>query len=190
VLQSAPKEVEPTALAAFMATQFDLFWVLDQQQQDLVLRLTPAAFDDDRGQWALVRAQVHALRGERAQARAYGDSARLAMEKRVAELADNPQLRTLYSVALAYAGRTTEAVREGERGVAQLPASKDGRYGTYNEHLLTRTYLLAGDREKALDHLTTLLRLPYFLSPKWLPLDPAFEPLRDDPRFQRLASGS
>ena len=74
--------------------------------------------------------------------------------------------------------------------IAQLPASKDGRYGTYNEHLLTRTYLLAGDREKALDHLTTLLRLPYFLSPKWLPLDPAFEPLRNDPRFQRLAAGS
>jgi eukaryotic-like serine/threonine-protein kinase len=190
VFQSAPKEVEPTALAAFVATQFDLFWVLDQQQQELVLRLTPAAFDDDRAQWALVRAQIHALRGDSAQARVYGDSARLAMEKRVDEVADNPQLRTLYSVALAYAGRTTEAVRQGERGVAQLPASKDGRYGTYNEHLLTRTYLLAGDREKALDHLTTLLRLPYFLSPRWLPLDPAFELLRDDPRFQKLAAGS
>jgi hypothetical protein len=74
--------------------------------------------------------------------------------------------------------------------VAQLPASKDGRYGTYNEHLLTRTYLLAGDRDKALDHLTILLRLPYFLSARWLPIDPAFEPLRDDPRFQRLAAGS
>jgi TolB-like protein len=190
VLRAAPKEVEPTALAAFVATQFDLFWILDQQQQELVLRLTPAAFDNDRAQWGLAHAQIHALRGDSARARIYGDSARLALEKRVEEIADNPQLRTLYGVALAYAGRTTEAVREGERGVAELPASKDGRYGTYNEHLLTRTYLLAGDREKALDHLTTLLRLPYFLSPRWLPLDPAFEPLREDPRFQRLAAGS
>jgi TolB-like protein/Flp pilus assembly protein TadD len=190
VLRAAPKEVEPTALAAFVATQFDLFWLLDEQQQELVLRLSPAAFDNDRAQWALVRAQIHALRGDGAEARIYGDSARLALGKRVQEVPDNPQLRTLFGVALAYAGRPTEAVREGERGVALLPASKDGRFGTYNEHLLTRTYLLAGDREKALTHLTTLLRLPYFLSPKWLPLDPAFEPLRNDPRFQRLAAGT
>jgi hypothetical protein len=55
---------------------------------------------------------------------------------------------------------------------------------------LTRIYLLAGDREKALNRLESLLRLPYFLSPRWLPLDPAFEPLRGDPRFQRLLTGS
>ena len=190
VLRAAPKEVEPTALAAFVATQFDLFWLLDQEQQELVLRLTPAAFDNDRAQWALSRAQIHLLRGNSAESRAYGDSARLALEQRVREVPDNPQLRTLFGVALAYAGRPKEAVREGERGVALLPASKDGRFGTYNEHLLTRTYLLAGDREKALTHLATLLRLPYFLSPNWLPLDPAFEPLRNDPRFQRLAAGT
>ena len=190
VLRGAPKEVEPTELAAFVATQFDLFWVLDERQQELVLRLTPAAFDDDRAQWALVRAQIHALRGDSAESHVWGDSARIALEKRVQEIADNPQLRTLYGVALAYAGRSAEAVREGERGVEELPASKDGRYGTYNEHLLIRTYLLAGDREKALAHLTTLLRLPYFMSPKWLPLDPAFQSLRGDPRFQRLAGGT
>jgi tetratricopeptide (TPR) repeat protein len=190
VLRAAPKEVEPTALAAFVATQFDLWWVLDEQQQELVLRLTPAAFDDDRAQWALTRAQIHAFRGDSAQVRVYGDSAVLALEKRVDEVADNPQLRTIYGLALAYAGRTKEAVRQGERGVAELPASKDGRFGTYNEHLLTRTYLLVGDREKALAHLETLLRLPYFLSPKWLPLDPTLEQLRGDPRFQRLAAGS
>ena len=190
VLQAAPKEVEPTALAAFVATQFDLFWVLDERQQELVLRLTPAAFDDDRGQWALVRAQIHALRGDSAQSRVWGDSARIALGQRVQEVEDNPQLRTLYGVALAYAGRGKEGVSEGERGVAELPASKDGRYGTYNEHLLTRTYLLAGDREHALAHLATLLRLPYFLSPAWLAIDPAFEPVRGDPRFQRLAAGT
>ena len=106
------------------------------------------------------------------------------------EIPDNSQLRTLFGLALAYAGRPAEAVREGERGVALLPASKDGRLGTYNEHLLTRIYLLAGEREKALARLELLLRLPYFLSPRWLPIDPAFEPLRGDPRFQRLVSGS
>ena len=190
VLESAPAEVDRTDLAAFVATQFDLFWVLDDRQRELVLRTTPAAFSDDRGQWALVQAQIHALRGDEAKARIYGDSARLVLQKHVEEVPDNPQLRTLLGVALAYAGRTEEAVREGERGVAQMPASKDGRFGTYNEHLLTRIYLIVGEREKALTRLETLLRLPYFLSPRWLALDPAFEPLRADPRFQRLATGS
>jgi eukaryotic-like serine/threonine-protein kinase len=190
VLRSAPKEVEPTALAAFLATQFDLFWVLDEEQQQLLLRLTPAAFEDDRAQWGLAQAQVRALRGATAEARAYADSACQVLQQRVEKLTDNPQLRTLYGVALAYAGRLDEAVRQGERGVELMPASKDGRFGTYNEHLLMRIYLLAGERERALSRLEGLLQLPYFLSPRWLPLDPAFEPVRADPRFQRLMPGS
>ncbi|HEY8257733.1 MAG TPA: protein kinase [Gemmatimonadales bacterium] len=190
VLAAAPREVEPTALAVYIASQFDLFWVLDKEQQEIVLRLTPAAFDDDRGQWALVLAQIHWLRGDSARARIYGDSASMEMEKRVLEVPDNAQLRTLYGVALAYAGRKQDAVREGERGVAQLPATKDGRFGPYDEHLLTRIYLLTGEREKALTRLESLLTLPYYLSPRWLPLDPGFEPLRSDPRFQKLAAGS
>ena len=52
VLKAAPKEVEPTALVAYLATYFDLVWVLDEEQRELLLRLTPSAFDDDRGVWA------------------------------------------------------------------------------------------------------------------------------------------
>ena len=41
--------VEPTALVAYLATYWDLVWVLDEEQRELLLRLTPSAFDDDRG---------------------------------------------------------------------------------------------------------------------------------------------
>ena len=51
-LKAAPGEVEPTALVAYMANFQDLVWVLDEEQRDLLLRLTPSAFDDDRGTWA------------------------------------------------------------------------------------------------------------------------------------------
>ena len=48
-LKAAPKDVEPTALVAYLANYYDLVWVLDEEQRELLLRLTPSAFDDDRG---------------------------------------------------------------------------------------------------------------------------------------------
>jgi hypothetical protein len=48
--------------------------------------------------------------------------------------------------------------------------------------------MIAGQRGKALDQLEPLLRMPYYLSPAWLRIDPAFGPLRGDARFERLVS--
>ena len=77
VIADAPPSVEPTALVTFFANYWDLFWVLDDDQQRLLLRLPPGAFDGDRGAWGLVRAQTHFVRGDTAMARVYADSARL-----------------------------------------------------------------------------------------------------------------
>ena len=79
VLEAAPKEVEPTALVAFVANYWDLVWVLDEEQRELLLRLTPSAFDDDRGAWALCLAQAYALKGDAANVRTYAEEARKAL---------------------------------------------------------------------------------------------------------------
>jgi hypothetical protein len=41
----------------------------------------------------------------------------------------------------------------------------------------------------ALDQQEPLLKIPYYLSPGWLQIDPTFAPLRGNPRFERLVAG-
>ena len=95
----------------------------------------------------------------------------------------------VYGLALAYLGRKAEAIAEGQRGVSLLPISRDAYSGTYYQHQLVRIYLLVGEPEKALDQLEPLLKMPYYLSPGWLKIDPDFAPLRGNPRFERLVAG-
>ena len=154
-----------------------------------MLALPPSAFDDDRGVWGLVRAELYHLRGDRRRAVAYADSARLALEAQSRAAPEDAQRHALLGLALAYLGRKEEGDREGRRGVELLPISRDAYIGPYVQLQLVRIYLLTGEPDKALDQLEPLLRVPFYLSPGWLRLDPTFEPLRGNPRFQRLLSG-
>jgi tetratricopeptide (TPR) repeat protein len=188
MLAGAPKEVDPASLVAYVATSADLYWVLDAAAQRLLLSLRPSAFDDDRAVWGWCGPRPSGSK-RAASARVYADSARLAME---AQLRDSPQdaeLRVLYGLALAYVGRESEAAREGQRALASLPIAKDPFNGVYIQHQLVRIYLLIGEPEKALDQLEPLLKIPYVLSPGWLKIDPNFDPLRGNPRFDRLVAG-
>ena len=52
-----------------------------------------------------------------------------------------------------------------------------------------RIHVLVGNHQKALDLLEALMKVPYHLTPGWLRIDPNFDPLRGNPRFDKLARG-
>ena len=68
--------------------------------------------------------------------------------------------------------------------------SKDAQNGPYFQHRLARIYMLVGKPEKALDQLEQLLKVPYYVSRAWLKIDPNFDSLRKNPRFQKLVAGT
>jgi tetratricopeptide (TPR) repeat protein len=189
VLEAASKDVEPTALVAYLATFEDLVWVLDEQQRELLLRLTPSAFDDDRSGWAFALAQAYALKGDAANVGTHANELRKAVEEQLRATPDAALQHVLLGLSFAYLGRKEDAIREGQRGVAIMPVSKDARNAPYYLHQLVRIYTLVGEPEKALDQLEALLKVPYYVSPGWLKIDPNFDPLRGNPRFQKLVAG-
>jgi len=187
-LAADSKKIEPTALVAYLATYNDLVWVLDEEQRKLLVRLMPSAFDDDKGIWALCLAQVFALSGDTAAAGSRAEAGRTALEEQLQAAPNEPALHQELGLLMAYAGRREEAIQEGRRAVDLVPVAKDAYNGAYFQHQLARIYILVGEPEKALDLLEPLLKMPYFLSPGWLKIDPNFDPLRKNPRFQKLVA--
>jgi len=188
VVQTGIGAVEAASLVAFFGTYEDLYWVLDDAQQQQLLTLPVSYFDDDRGNWALVRAETHALRGNKGLARAYADSARLTYEEQLRATPNDGQRHVLRGLMLAYLGRKAEAIQAGERAAELWPISRDANQGAYIQHQVVRIYLLVGEPEQALDRLEPLLKQPYYLSPGWLRVDPSFAPLKGNPRFERLVA--
>ena len=73
-----------------------------------------------------------------------------------------------------------------ESGVALMPLSKEAYRGAFRLEDLARVQALVGDHDQAIDHLDELLTKPGRLCAAIVALDPAWDPLRRNPRFQAL----
>ena len=121
VIRTALTTFEPAALIASFGNYWDLYWPLDDAQQQQLLALPPSAFDNDRAAWALVRAETEHLRGHPAEARVYADTARLAFEEQLRAAPEDPSATpTGVWPWPTWAGRRRRS-RKGSAAVALMP---------------------------------------------------------------------
>jgi eukaryotic-like serine/threonine-protein kinase len=189
LLQPLPQGMDPTDLVAFFANYWDLYWILTEEQQQLLLRLPMGPFGNDRSAWAIVRAQTLYQQGNLPRARVYADSARISMERVIADSAGvtDAQFHAFLGLAHAILGNQAAAVQEGEKAVQITPVNQDAYTGVYLKYMLARIYLMVGESDRAIDQLDGVLRIPFYVSPGWLRVDPEWDPIRNNPRFQALA---
>jgi len=93
--------------------------------------------------------------------------------------------------AYAGLGEAASAIAEGEKAMAMLPTSKDPFEGPGIEENMAAIYALLGDADHAIPILKRLLQIPYGgvpITPAALRLDPVWDQIRNDPRFQELAA--
>jgi TolB-like protein/Flp pilus assembly protein TadD len=129
------------------------------------------------------------LEGDSARARAAFDSARVALQALVEEHPTEPRYRGALGLALAGLGRDEEAIREGEEGVRLMPPEREAWRGTWRVIELARIYAMTGRVEEAIDRLEYLLSVPSDASVWTLRLEPYWDPLRGNPRFEALVNG-
>jgi serine/threonine-protein kinase len=141
---------------------------------------------DGRIEVVVEKAGLYRLMGEQKQAAAAFDSARIVLTKKSQESPEDPNIHMNLGYCFAGVGEREKAVYHGQRAVELMPVSRDYILAAVMRQDLARIYVEVGDHDAALDELDYLLSVPSELSVWGLRLDPVWDPLRENPRYQAL----
>jgi serine/threonine-protein kinase len=135
---------------------------------------------------SLLEGLIARMTKDEGKARSAFVAARAEQEKVVqAQPNDSKSVCTLGLID-AFLGRKEEALREGRRAVELLPVEKDAVQGVCWVEYLAMIAALVGDKDLAFEQLESIIRLPSPISYGNLKLLPFWDPLRGDPRFEKI----
>src|SRR5213080_792362 len=148
--------------------------------------LTPKSF---------LQGLIELAEGKRAQAQKLFELARPSFEKAVEEAPLSADRHANLGWFYAFAGRKEEAIREGRQAVELKPESKDAVDGAIMNCYLALIYARVGEKELAIPLIERLLKTPgavdsvdYSITVNDLKYRWEWDPIRNDPRFQKLVS--
>jgi TolB-like protein/cytochrome c-type biogenesis protein CcmH/NrfG len=159
---------------------------------DLLSKALKDARDNEKGDIFLSLGLAQKRAGNVAASKAAYEQAvqefTLALSNAAADSAAAAQLHSDLGVAYAGLGDVGSAVTEGRKGVAMQPTSEDPFEGPLREEDMAVIYAFLGDADNAIPILKRWLHVPSSTSitPELLRIDPTWDPIRNDPRFQEL----
>ena len=125
---------------------------------------------------------------DESKARAAFAAIRPEQEKIVQEQPDFGPPVCILALIDAGLGRKEEALREIRRAVELVPLEKDALNGSDMIHYSAIVAAWVGEKDLALQNLSKAAQLPGFLSYGRLKLLPWYDPLRGDPRFEKIVA--
>jgi tetratricopeptide (TPR) repeat protein len=135
---------------------------------------------------AFGKAMVARARGETEAARTAFNAARIQQEEVVRAQAENAPALCVLALIDAGLGRKEDALREARRAVSLLPMERDALVGADMIFGFAIVSAWLGENELAFEQLAIATQKPGELSYGHLKLHPFWDPLRADPRFEKI----
>ncbi len=190
VIDRMPKDAEIFAFGPTVVWHLQL--ALWERQADSVPRVLDAAhhtfFESYYAYYpaSLYSAWARQLRGDSVTARVAFDSSRVLLDSVMRDLPEDWRVHAARGLALVGLGRRDEAIREARWLQQSLRYREDALDWASLAEERARILAQAGEFDAALREIEQLLTKPSLLTVHTLQLDPLWDPLRGDPRFQAL----
>jgi tetratricopeptide (TPR) repeat protein len=189
LLASLPENVDPNGTITLARYNLKMY---ERKFDELIDLLERSPAEKSRGETSapisrsFLMATVFAQKKEEAKAKASYEEARVKAEAAVTESPEDGPRHALLGLILAGLGRCEEAVSEGKRAVELLPEARDAFDGPILAITRARINMMCGDLDTAFALLDRSLQTPSGITIHELRLDPVWDKLRRDPRFQKM----
>jgi TolB-like protein/Tfp pilus assembly protein PilF len=108
------------------------------------------------------------------------------LEDQLKQKADDGELRVQLAKLLAWLGEKDAAIAEAQRAIDLRPETKDAFEGPQITEQVAQVYAILGDNARVIELLDGLLSRPSEVTLQTLKVNPAWDPIRNDPAFQAL----